>query len=118
MPASPRNNTVGTIWRSPDNRHLDRLVYKYQPREKPLADCPVVFFHLDFIHKPVLDWEVDWTGAQCFTVQRRTTPCFPACMEGVLMKFTHLQRVWRLTGEIDTNPSYSCDPAYEGRWPD
>jgi hypothetical protein len=129
------NNNVGTIT---DSNRL--LVYKYEPRDLPLTDCPTVFFHIDFIHSPVLDWVTDWTGAPCEAMSHnwRYKPCMDRCMKGVLMKYTtpcqnvdtalgvsnsrhtlHQQRVWRLTGNTDVTGTYQNPTmAFEGKWPD
>lgn len=101
-------NTVGRI-------ASETQLLVYQKADKPVIDCPTVYFHIDFIRTPSFGWTVDFTGSKCYYVTSKCLPCHENCMEGVLLKSRHDLRVWRLTGRADPDTDDLC---YEGRWPD
>jgi hypothetical protein len=95
------------------------MVFKYSP---PGCDAATTYFAPWFIGDPqgptLAGWEFDFTHARCtgfgtgrlveLHVQARDYTCF----EGVLVKDTYSQQIWKLTGEIDDRGFF------EGRWPD
>jgi hypothetical protein len=73
----------------------------------PGCDKATAYFAPWFISDPqgpiLAGWEIDLEAS---------TTCNPQCFEGVLVKDTYSQKVWRLTGKIDSRGFF------EGRWPD
>jgi hypothetical protein len=97
-----------------DPQGFRRIVY-HRDIDKPLIDCPTVFFHIDFIRYPCFGWTIDFSGAKCGFVSEKRAPCHETCMAGVLLKHPDPYRVWRLTGRRDPDTD---ELVYEGKWPD
>lgn len=87
-------------------------------RERPIEECPTMWFNRDFFERPWPDWKVDVNAGRLTTLYSHTNPGETMVGHPVRIRLEKPGIVWVATNRFCRMSGPFAEVLIEARWPD